>query len=96
MDRAEAAEDLRAFDAAKAAPGALIPADVMNQIWNGENRVRVLRAWRRMSQGALAEAAGFSQAYVCEIEKGKNVSARATKALARALDVDVGDLLPLS
>jgi DNA-binding Xre family transcriptional regulator len=96
MDRAETSEDIRAFDAAKAASGVLIPSNVMARIWGGENRIRVLRSWRQMSQGALADSAGLSQAYLCEIEKGKNLSARAAKALARALEVDVGDLLPLT
>ncbi|MDX2144138.1 MAG: helix-turn-helix transcriptional regulator [Rhodospirillaceae bacterium] len=85
--------DIRAFDTAKVMGGALIPASVMDRIWDGENRVVVLREWRGLKQGDLAKASGLSQAYVCEIEKGKNVSARAAKALAKALDVDVGDLL---
>ncbi len=93
LDRAELAEDARAYDAAKAAGGALIPADVVRRLWNGENAVRVLRQWRALKQGELAKAAKLSQAYVCEIESGKNLSARAAKSLAKALGVDVGDLL---
>lgn len=93
MDRAEMAEDIRAFDAAKALGGALIPTAVMDRIWDGESRVMAFREWRGMKQGELAKASGLSQAYVCEIEKGKNVSSRAAKALAKALGVDVGDLL---
>ncbi|MDX2222293.1 MAG: helix-turn-helix transcriptional regulator [Rhodospirillaceae bacterium] len=93
LDRAEMVEDIRAFDAAKARGGELIPAAVMDRIWAGENRVRAFREWRGLKQGELARAAGLSQAYVCELEQGKNVSARAGKALARALGVEVGDLL---
>jgi len=93
LDRAEMTEDLRAFDAAKAAGGALIPTEVMDRIWDGDARVKVFREWRGMKQGELAKASGLSQAYLCEIEKGKNLSSRAAKALARALDIDVGDLL---
>ena len=85
--------DIRAFDSAKALGGTMVPSTVMDRIWDGENRVMVFREWRGMKQGALAKASGLSQAYVCEIEKGKNISARAAKALAKALDVDVGDLL---
>jgi len=66
---------------------------VMDRIWNGENRVLVFREWRGLKQGGLAKAAKLSQAYLCEIEKGKNLSARAARALAKALKVDIGDLL---
>jgi len=93
IDRADMSEDVRAFDAAKANAGVLVPGEVMDRIWNGANRVTALREWRGLKQGELAAAAGLSQAYVCEIEKGKNISARAAKALAKALAVDVGDLL---
>jgi DNA-binding Xre family transcriptional regulator len=94
IDRAEMAEDIRAFDAAKAAGGTLFPAEVLARIWDdGVSPVTAFREWRGMKQGELAKAAGLSQAYVCEIEKGKNISARAAKALARALGVEVGDLL---
>lgn len=72
----------------------MIPAEVMDRIWDGANRVRTFRAWRGLSQGALAKAAGLSQAYLCEIERGKNLSARAAKALAKALAVEIGDLIP--
>ncbi len=89
----EMVEDIRAFDVAKAARGALIPAEVMDRIWDGENRVLALREWRGLSQGRLAKSAGLSQSYLCEIEKGKNVSSRAAMALANALVVDVGDVL---
>gem|GEM_PF-6533780 len=93
IERADMAEDVRAFDAAKAADGTLIPGAVMDRIWDGANRVMALREWRGLKQGELAATAGLSQAYVCEIEKGKNISARAAKSLAKALGVDVGDLL---
>lgn len=94
MERAEMAEDIRALDLARAGGGVMIPAEVMDRIWDGANRVRTFRAWRGLSQGALAKAAGLSQAYLCEIERGKNLSARAAKALAKALAVEIGDLIP--
>ena len=91
--RAEMAEDIRAFDAAKAARGALIPAAVMDRIWDGENRVRVFREWRGMIQGELAVAVGISQNYLSEIETGRRKGpAELQKKFARALGVPM-DLL---
>ncbi len=57
--------------------------------------IRKLREERGLSQKALAERAGVTDAYITMIEKGKrkNPSLAILKRLARALGVPVGELL---
>jgi DNA-binding XRE family transcriptional regulator len=60
----------------------------------GEHPVRVWREHRGLALGALAKQAGIAQSYVSEIENGrKRGSVRALAALAKALRVDIEDLL---
>lgn len=57
-------------------------------------RIRELREQRGLSQKALAEAAGFDASTMSRIESGeRGLSAGDIVALARAFQVDVGDLL---
>ncbi len=58
-------------------------------------RVRELRTRRGLSQTALAERAGWGKARLCDLEKGRtpNPSLRTLQEIARALDVEVYDLL---
>ncbi len=59
------------------------------------NPVRVFRRFRDLRQAKLAEAAGIRQGYLSEIERGaKAPSLATTRALARALEVDLELLLP--
>lgn len=56
--------------------------------------VRLERTRRGLHQDALAEAAGLSKAYVSHIENGRrHASMDAVVALARALDLTIGQLL---
>jgi DNA-binding XRE family transcriptional regulator len=60
----------------------------------GEHPVRVWREHRALTLGTLAREAGIAQSYVSEIENGKKRgSVRALAALAKALRVDIEDLL---
>lgn len=58
-------------------------------------RLRELRAKRGLSQQALGERAGVRQATISDLESGKSQRAdfAVLDRLARALDVDIGDLL---
>ena len=99
LDRLEEAEDLRAYDEAKAELAAghdeAIPAAVVARLSNGESPLRVWREYRGLTQRALAEAAGVGKSYVCQLEAGaKTGSVKVLRALAVALDLDVGDLTP--
>lgn len=60
--------------------------------------VRTARTARGMSQGGLAEAIGMGQSEVSALERGEtvNVPAAVVVAIARALDLDAGDLVELA
>jgi ribosome-binding protein aMBF1 (putative translation factor) len=72
-----------------------VPEHVVSAIIDGENPVRVWRLYRGISQAELSRRAGYSPAYVSDIEKGRTEgSVRAFKAIARALDVDLEEVVP--
>ncbi|MFZ0963277.1 MAG: helix-turn-helix transcriptional regulator [Terriglobia bacterium] len=57
-------------------------------------RVRELRQATGMSQEALADHCGLDRTYISSIERGKrNVSLENLKVLARALNVNLSELL---
>jgi DNA-binding XRE family transcriptional regulator len=89
---AEELEDIAAFDAAK--DQETVPAALVYRIMDGENRVRVWREHRGLSQDGLARRVGVTQAYLSSIETGKSDgSVRVLAAIARALEVDLDDLV---
>jgi len=56
--------------------------------------VKVWLEYRNLSQAALAEAAGLSQAYIAQIETGKREGRiDVYRAIAEALNVAVDDLI---
>jgi transcriptional regulator with XRE-family HTH domain len=60
----------------------------------GEHPVRAWREYRGLTLAALAKESGIVPSYVSEIEHGKKRgSVRALAALAKALRVDIEDLL---
>ena len=100
LDEAEDANDallVRLADIEFAASGgeAAVPLALVKRLSEGENPIRVWREYRGLSLRAIADAAGVSHALVSEIENGKkDGSIRTLVALARALSVDISDLLP--
>lgn len=72
-----------------------LPAEILDQLAAGSRHpIRILRKHRGLTQLQLAEAAGLSRPYLTEMETGKKAgSIGALKALATALDVDIGLLL---
>ena len=95
---AEMLADVRAYDEATRALASgdeeLIPAEVVFAILDGDNPLKVWRAYRRLTQQQLADAAGISKAYLSQIESGKRQgSASVLKALADALRIEVDELL---
>ncbi|WP_244980386.1 helix-turn-helix domain-containing protein [Brucella anthropi] len=72
----------------------LIPAEFVNRMIDGENKIKVWRDYRGMSAKALAEAAGISAAYLSQIEKGvREGSLDAMKKIAEALKVTIDELV---
>lgn len=99
MERLELAEDLRAYDEAKAELKAgtdeVVPADVVDRLAAGEPPLRVWREYRGLSQQALADAAGLGKSYICQLEAGtRKGSVDTLRALASALNLDLDDLQP--
>ncbi len=71
-----------------------LPAALVRRLAAGESPVRVWREHRGLTQRALADAAGISPAMMNEIETGKKEgSIRTLLAIARALHVDLDDLV---
>jgi len=56
--------------------------------------LRALRARHRLSQGRLARLAGISDSTIAVAERFGAISVRSAVALARALRVARGDILP--
>jgi DNA-binding XRE family transcriptional regulator len=70
-----------------------IPATIVDMLLAGANPVKVWREYRGLTQDALANQAGISKAYLCQIETGKREGAIKTlRAIATALGVTVDEL----
>jgi len=98
IEKAEMLDDVAAFDKAEGALLAgddeLVPSSVVDSLLANVNAVKVWREYRGLSQAALADAVGLSQAYIAQIETGKREGRiDAYKAIAQALGVDIDDLV---
>ena len=75
----------------------LIPGDVVERLVEGENPVRVWREHRGLTQEELGARTGLSGPYLSQIESGKREgTVKVFAALAKALDVDIDDLVVVS
>jgi len=75
--------------------GESVALAVVRRLSDGESPVRVWREHRGLTGRALAREARISPAMLTEIEAGrKEGSIRTLVALARALRVDIEDLVP--
>ena len=98
MERLEWFEDLhdsKAFEE-KLARGEdeVVPAEVVERLVGGESPVKVWREHRGLTQEDLGEKVGLSGSYLSQTESGKREgTVRVYTALARALGVDVDDLV---
>lgn len=94
VDRADVAKAKKVKADIAAGRDELVPAELVNRILDGENKVRVWRAHRGMSARDLAAATELSAPYISEIESGKkDGSVSAMKKIAEALKVDLDDLV---
>jgi DNA-binding XRE family transcriptional regulator len=97
LEAKEESNDLaavREFDARLArGDEELIPAEYVNRMLDGENKIRVWREYRGLTVKALAEAAGVTPAYLSQIETGAREGTLATlKKLSAALRVIIDDI----
>ncbi len=74
-----------------------IPFSLVKSIIDGENALRAWRKHRGLTLARLAKAVGARQAMLSDIENGKAQGKPALwRALARELDADVDDILPIN
>ncbi len=94
VERLEDAEDALAVRRWRSAPGETIPADMVNRLLDGENKIKVWRMHRGLTQQALADACGVSKPYVSQLEANTRLASQAVlRKLASALRVDLDDLV---
>ena len=85
----EDAGDVALFDAARAKDdGFRVPGAVLDAELAGDHPVKAWRNYRRLTQDALARAAGLSKPYLSQIEyRSRAGSPDALRRLAQALGV---------
>ena len=95
IDAADIAAADRIMAEVRAGRSELVPAAIVNRLLDGENRVRVWRDHRALSAADLAARAEISPGYLSELESGKKTGTVDTlRKLAKALNVDIDDLVP--
>ena len=99
LDEAEDAYDALAMRLAEiehvVSGGEWVPGEVVDRLIAGDHPIRVWREHRSLKSQDLARQAGISPALLSEIENGKKEgSIKTLAALARALRVDLDDLVP--
>jgi DNA-binding XRE family transcriptional regulator len=95
---AEMLQDIRDYDEVKLAIAngkeELIPSEVTYALLDGENPIRVWRAYRRLTQQQVADEAGISKPYLSQLESGQRKgTTEVLAAVARALNVSLDDLV---
>lgn len=98
LEQAEMLEDIRDYDAAKAAlekgEDELIPSEVVFAIMDGKNPIKVWRKYRGLTQQQLAYTVGISKPYLSQMETGKRKgTTEILSAIARALDVSLDEIV---
>lgn len=74
--------------------GEYLPIDVVKCLIADHNPIKVYRKYRGLTQANLAKIVGVSKMYISQIETGKRRgSLKFISAVAKALDVDVDDLI---
>ncbi len=93
LEKAELLEDVAVYERSKLDDDELVPSEVAYRLIDGENKIKVWREYRQMTQAELAERCGMAQASIAQMEGGKRIgSATALKKIAMALGLDLDDL----
>jgi DNA-binding XRE family transcriptional regulator len=94
IERLEEAEDALAVRRWQANPGETVPAEIVDRLLDGENKIKVWRTHRGLTQQELAEACGVSKPYISQLEANSRLASQAVlRKLASALGVDLDDLV---
>ncbi len=93
-DAAEMDADVRSYDEALARNDEYFPIEVVDRLLAHENPIKVYREYRGLTQHRLAQTAGIGKSYLSQIESGKRGgSSKVLRAIAKALDVDLDDVV---
>jgi DNA-binding XRE family transcriptional regulator len=94
---AEMLQDVRDYDAVLEAieeGEETIPSEVVYEILDGANPIRVWRKHRGLTQLQLSEAAGISKPYLSQLESGKRTgTTEVLTAIANALNLTLDDIV---
>lgn len=72
----------------------LVPAEIVDRLLDGENKVAVWRIHRGLTAKELAQKAGITPAYLSQIETGKRDGSVGTmRKIAEVLKLAVDDLI---
>ncbi|MCF7970006.1 MAG: helix-turn-helix domain-containing protein [Methylococcaceae bacterium] len=94
LDKAEAYDDVVAFDKVVACAEETIPAHMVSRLVKGDNKIKVWREYRQITQAQLAERAGVAQAYIGQIETGqRDGTVKVLVVIAEALGISLDDLV---
>ena len=94
LEKAEMLDDIKDYDEAMAGDDELVPSEIVDRLIAGENKIKVWREYRGMSQAVLAEKVSMAQASIAQMEGGKrNGTVAALKKIASALNIDLDDLV---
>ncbi|AXS82140.1 MULTISPECIES: helix-turn-helix domain-containing protein [Marinobacter] len=99
LEMAQDARDIQDADVAMAELSAgedeSIPAAIAKRLMSGdEHPLKIWREYRGYTQESLGTEAGIGKSYVSQIEAGtKTGSTKVLRAIAKALQVEIDDLL---
>ena len=95
LDAADVADARRVLAEIAAARQEWVPAEIVDRLLDGENRVRVWREHRGLTAAELAAKSEISAAYLSELETGKKTGTVETlRKIAIALNLSLDDLVP--
>lgn len=93
-DDSEMLQDIRSYDLTKLKTREYYPAEIVKNFLAGENPIKLFRQYRKMTQDSLAKKSGITREFLSEIEHSKKQgSLRTIKKIAKALSVDVDELI---
>lgn len=94
LEKAEMLDDIKAFDGTLVQNDELVSAELGSKILAGDNKIKVWREYRHLSQAELAAKSAVSQPTIAQLEGGKRVGSLAVlKKVAVALGLDLDELV---